>query len=297
MGADDRHGFVVELAGSRARNGIGLFDLESFIDAFLRGLRAFDRSRRLEPGLRAGHPTKRDELVTAFQLVRLEPGSAVLHLEAAPPPIDAADAAMFPDPASLATGNLAALLSEVEGKGQFDSDVAEALGAARRALGRDGQITVRRGQSRVVIDERTEERLSRRTRSQGASKVSISGRLHAIDLEPDRVGIRATDGVDWSCRYPEELEEEVAHMLGENVWARGVGQKTGAGRGTLDLEELQAVGPFEQTELFTWERVPLDALLAEQGIRGPTAPEALALPGDVTDEQLDTYLAELLRES
>jgi hypothetical protein len=287
---------VIKLEGSKAGRGIGLFDLESFIDEFLRGLRAFDRSRRLEPALRAGHPTKRDELVTAFRLVELKAGSAILTLE--PAPIDETDAEMFPDAAALAVANLDSLLDALNSDEPVDPDVADALTKARRALGPDGRISVKRAKRRVVLDEVKERKVAERARRVGAArKVSISGRLHAIDLEPERVGIRATDGVDWVCRYPPELEADVTRLLGATVWARGIGQLTGAQRGSLDIKDLQSVGPFEQSELFTFERVPLHDLLEAQGIAGPTGPEAFDLPGDLTDDQVDAYVADVLGES
>jgi len=283
---------VLELTGSRAIRGVGLFDLESFIDEFLRGLRAFDRSTRLERPLRSGHPTKREEYVTALRLVKLEAGSAVLTIEGAAS--EETDTEMFPDAGTLAFTNLNRMLGAIESDAVFDADVADALSKARRALGADGKIIVRGKGRRVVFDEAKEREVIERTHRQEARSMSISGRLHFIDLEPDRIGIRAADGIDWTCRYPEPLEDEVRRLLGETVWARGVGQVTGAQRGTLDIEELQSVGPYEQSELFSYERIPLSALAEAQGISGPTLADALTLPSDVTDEQLDGYLADIL---
>ncbi|MFL6039656.1 MAG: hypothetical protein ACJ74B_13600 [Gaiellaceae bacterium] len=46
-------------------------------------------------------------------------------------------------------------------------------------------------------------------------------------------------------------------LIDAHVWARGVGQLQGAARGTLAVEDIGPVGAFEQTELFTFERVPV----------------------------------------
>ena len=146
----------------------------------------------------------------------------------------------------------------------------------------------------VVLNENMERRVNDRACRPPARSIRISGRLHLIDLEPDRVGIRATNGVDWTCRYPNHLEAEIKALLGETVWVQGAGQETGAQRGSLEIEELQAVGKFEQNELFSYERVPLDALRDAQGIMSATGPEAHQLPADVSDEQLDAYLADIL---
>ena len=115
-----------------------------------------------------------------------------------------------------------------------------------------------------------------RSKRPGARAVRVSGRLHAIDLEPGRIGIPATDGIDWLCRYTPELEQKLLALIGERVWVRGVGQLTGSQRGSLEIEHVEPIAPFEQSELFTYERVPLATLLSEQQIEGPTELEALA---------------------
>jgi hypothetical protein len=123
----------------------------------------------------------------------------------------------------------------------------------------------------------------------------ISGRLHMIDLEPDRIGIRAADGVDWSCSYPEELEPTVKALVDSNVWGRGVGQQLSAAKGTLRLEEIHAVGEHEETPLFTFERVPLADLMEQQGITGPQGRLSI-MPSEIGDEELDAFLDAILDE-
>jgi hypothetical protein len=279
MSANDTHEkIVIELSGTRAGRGIGMYDLENFIDHFLRSLRAFDRSRRLEPGLKSGHPTKRDELVTALRIVELKPGSAVLRVEPSSESVeDVGDDELFPGAPTLAIDNLEALGDAIGAEGAFDPDVADEVGKARRALGVDGLIRIRTRRSRepFVIDETTERRVAERARRQSPRSLRIVGRLHAIDLEPERVGIRDTDGTEWTCHYAPELEPQVKALLDANVWARGFGQRTGALRATVDLEEIHPVGAFEQAQLFTFERVPLEDLLVEQGIGGPRRPSRL----------------------
>ena len=288
------HRIIIELTGSEATRGLPLFNLESFIDALLRGLRAFDRSTRLEPGLKAGHPTSRDTLVTAFRLVEMKPGSAILTLE---PDVLEEEGAMFDETRTVAVANLEAMLEAVQGQDAFDPDVADALGNARRALGSDGQIRVKYpGQKkRFVIDERVDANLHERALRKGPRGMSLSGRLHLIDVEPDRIGIRAPDGVEWSCKYPAELEPAVKALLDENVWARGTGQLTGAQRGSVNIVELQPVGVVEQTPLFTYERVELADLMEQQGVVGPPVDDSAGLSDDLSDEQIDSYLAAVFR--
>jgi hypothetical protein len=208
--------------------------------------------------------------------------------------------AAIADAEALATENLRSLLDSIEhADAEVDVSVTEALEKARRALGSDGRIGVvlaggtrRPRPRRVDIDAERIAELERRARRQQPRQTRISGRLHMIDVEPDRVGIRAGDGVDWTCTYPEELEKTVKALIDTNVSARGVGQRLGASRGTLALESIQPVGEYEQTELFTFERVPLDELMRQQGIRGPQGGASI-LPDDLTDDEVDAFVEAL----
>jgi len=290
--------FVLELTGSEATRGLPLHNLETFIDELLRGMRAFSRSRRWEPTVKAGHPTRRDELVTAFRLVELRTGSAVLTIEQAILP-DEPDEELAAFAATAAVDNFNAMLEALARPEEFDPDVADALSKARRALGENGRIAVRRQGTPdhpVVIDESTERVLQERTSRRQPRMLRVSGRLHLIDLEPYRVGIRDTEGIEWTCQYTEELTPKVKALLDANVWVRGVGRITAARRGSLTLEEIHALDEFEQPALFTYEPVPVDDLMLQQGISGPPPSGALALPDGLTEEQVDEYFAAVLGE-
>ncbi|HEX6703070.1 MAG TPA: hypothetical protein VF101_20260 [Gaiellaceae bacterium] len=280
-------------------HGLALSNLESFVDNLRRALREFHRQRRAERTRRGGHPTGTEELATAFRLVEFHEGSAIMTLipdvedaEETAPPIGKVE--------PLAIENLHALLDAVEVDDQVvDPAVTDAIESARRALGHDGTIAVklngRPKPRRVVIDRERVESLERRVERRPPQRLRISGRLHMIDLEPDRVGIRAANGVDWTCSYPHELEEKVRALVGKNVWARGVGSELGGAKGSLTIAEIDAVGEYEQTRLFTFERVPLDDLMAEQGIRGPQGTISI-VPPEVTDEEFERFLEATLDE-
>ncbi len=116
-----------------------------------------------------------------------------------------------------------------------------------------------------------------------------------IDLEPPhKVAIRAINGVDWLCRYDPSLEERVKALLDSTVWARGMGILTGAQRGSLEIEEIHAAGDSEQSPLFTYERVPLEDLMSEQGIVGPQGEATQTLPPDLSESEVDEYLHAIL---
>jgi hypothetical protein len=189
---------------------------------------------------------------------------------------------------------LRSLLSAVEREDQLDPAVTDSLSDARRTLGSDGRMTfkLRDGSARrssVVIDEKRIRRLEERARRREARPLVVSGRLHRIELEPDKVGIRSPSGVDWTCRYPEELEQEIKGLLDTIVSARGVGSQISAQRGTMTIQEIQAVPQFEQTPFFTYETAPLEALMARQGIEARRGPVPI-LPEGLSDEELDDFL-------
>lgn len=292
---------VFELDGSEADNGMPLANLEAFIDQIIRGLRAFDRHTRLERGLKTGHPTKRDELLTAFRVVELKAGSTTITLEPEAPSDE--DEQLFPDASTLAIANVDAFIASVGARSAFDPDAAAAISRARRALGDDGLIRMvhTRGERtvrKVAIDAKVERRLEKRARRMEPRPVRVSGRLHLIDLEPPyRVGIRASDGTEWLCRYPPNLENRVKGLLDARVWAKGVGNLTGAQRGSLEISDIQPVASgLEQTEMFTLEPVALEDLMLQQGISGPTAKQALVLSAELSDEEIEGYLAVLIDE-
>lgn len=112
------------------------------------------------------------------------------------------------------------------------------------------------------------------------------------NLEPDRLGIRTASGVEWSCKYPEALEEHVKGLLDRIVWGEGSGKLTSPLRGSMAIERIEPV-EVEQSSLFTSSPVKEDELLARQGIAEPQGLDALSDTqwDDATD---DAYLAALL---
>jgi hypothetical protein len=285
---------VLKLTGSAADGGLLLGNLTTFVEEFRRALRDFDRHRRAERTRRGGHPSGREEFVTAFRLVDFSPGSAVMTLLPEVPASEAQDQPALAKAEVLPEENLRALLDAVEDpKVVLDPAVTDALDGARRSLGVNGQIDIRLGDRRrprrqVVIDERRVAALRERVREPVPRLLRVSGRLHMIDLEPDRVGIRARDGIDWICSYKDELENAVRALVGMNVWARGTGQVISAARGTMRISEIHAIGEYAQTPLFTFERVPVEQLMLEQGIEGPQGKVSI-VPDDLSDEEVDLF--------
>jgi hypothetical protein len=108
---DKNEEIILTLTGERAQRGLALADLESFVDAFARALRDYDRAQRGEETRKAGHPERRAAASAAFRLVRLEAGSAVVTLVA--DRVEHADNQLEPDDAPLALTTLAALVADV----------------------------------------------------------------------------------------------------------------------------------------------------------------------------------------
>lgn len=300
MSEENTDRFVLHLEGSRARRGILLQDLEDFIDGFLKALRGHDRALRGEAATKAGHPERRDQLVTAFRLVDYRQGSAILTIE--PAIEDLEEDNLDLDVEALPSTNLASLLESARRAEPLNPEVARSLEAARRHLGDDGRFQIRRVDEAhdlapVIFDAEAIRGAATPRQAPFAGPVTVSGRLHAIDLEPGRVQIRAVDGADWRCTYAEEMEPDVTALLGALVWARGTGRKIDARRGEISIDVVREVAYAEESPLFTRERVPIDRLMAEQGITGPQGLASLADPGwDDDDPSCQAFLATLLDE-
>jgi len=284
----------LELTGSRAAQGIGLTDLESFIQSFLRALRDYERSRRNAPMGRSGHPERSATAATAFRLTRLEPGSTIATLEPDLPETPGDELTLDAVPYPVA--NLLSLVEKLESDG-LPADVGASLEVARGTLGGDGVISVvfpdrirRRNATidalaltRGKIDEDVEEALV----------TSISGRLHRLELEPEKIGVRTASGVDWHCSYPERLQQRVMGLVGQIVSVRGEGYRTSPLCGTLMLQSIDPVEQGVQSTLFTAEQIDDTELLADQGISRPQGLAALE-PDEEWDELDDAYVAALL---
>lgn len=292
----------LRLTGEEAQHGLALANVAAFLDHIRRALRDFDRSRQGQKTLRGGHPTLREELVTALRLVEFRPGSAIMELEPIPP-ADAQLLELAPDAELLPVENLLALISTVESREEvLEPTVTESIELARRTLGPSGSIEINvnarrriRRSAHVVIDKRTVEALEQRAKRTQAPRLQrIIGRLHMLDDEPRKVGIRAADGVDWTCTYPLAFEDRIFKLMKTRVVALGVGAQTSPNRGRLEIETIEPVEAFEQSELFTLERVPLADLLFQQGIERAVGIPSL-LGDDVDDDELDAFL-DALRE-
>jgi hypothetical protein len=294
--ADREEKVIIELTGSRAEHGLPLANFGQFVQNFRRALTDYDRQTVGRPTRRPGHPNVREELVTAFRLTAVRPGSTVLELRPIPRSEVELDGG-YEQPAlgdaelqSMIT--LRSLLDAVEYNTELDPSVTSSLSEARRALGQDGQISVRghRGpRHRVVIDEERIRKLEERARRPEPRPLTVSGRLHRIELEPDKVGIRTPAGVDWTCRYPAELEATVKALLDVVVTAHGVGYQSTAQRGSLEIEQIQRAPQYEQTAFFTEEPVPLEELMAQQGVEARRGPISIA-PDDLTEQELADFL-------
>lgn len=290
----------LELEGSEAAHGISLLSLESFMKNFRRALVDFDRSQSGERTRREGRRRLREEWVTAFRVIGLQPGSTRLELEPiAPRQQDRFDGDQERiDAEFLAAQNLRALIDAIASVEPLEPDVTEAVAAARRTLGVDGQIGVvfaggPQKERRVVIDGQRIEEL--RTRRQRAIQTvtRVSGRLHMVDVDPFRVGIRTSSGVEWICEYTSELEGQIIELLKLNVAAHGHGVLTSQGRGHFQIETIEPIGEYEQTELFSVERRPLAELLARHGLE-PQGWDVFADPDWQDDEDSKRFLEALL---
>lgn len=287
---------TLTIKGARAERGVSLSDFESFIDNFLAALRDYDRAGRGEPTRKSGHPDRRAEAVTAFRLVGFQTGSGVATIE---PELVTADDDQLPvDDVPLSLATLRALADDLADGRSVPESVFDALSKACRSVGADGSFAIEIGDTAagpIIVDSGLLDRVALAhdvAENQGVR--SVSGRLHLLDLEPDRLGIRTASGVEWSCRYPEALEERVKSLLDRIVWVAGSGRLTSPLRGAMTIVRIEPVD-VEQSALFTTAPVDEDELLARQGIAGPQGLEALSDP-EWDDETDDAYLAALVNK-
>ena len=297
--SETENSVTLRLEGARATRGVPLADFENFIDNFLAALRDFDRDQRGAPTKKSGHPEARAAAVTSFRLVGFREGSGIATIE---PELtrssDSTEKLVDAEPIQIA--NLKLLLSRVEQEEELPESVTDALEQARRSVGEDGTLAVEmpcppassEPMQRVVIDASRIERIRASSQKpQRPTVSSISGRLHQVDFEPDKLAIRASDGVDWICTFPEELERQIETLVNRLVWASGSGTIQSSRRGTMTLAEIKPVEQGVQTGLFSREPIPAEELAAAQGISGPQGLDSLGAT-DWTDAD-DAYLAAL----
>lgn len=288
------------LKGSHAERGVSLSNLEGFIENFLGALRAFQREEAGVPASKTGTPEKAAALATAFRLVQLEPGSAIATLE--PEPVDSLNEKLEPmfeqEPPQVM--NLRGLLDRIDAKAFLSEPVTDSLAGACRSLGDDASIGVvvpggeKEKLQEVVIDPGVLAELTKAETTVAAKVESISGFLHRLDLEPDKIGVRAADGLEWTCDYPAELEPKILGLVGHVVWATGEGQVQNPRRGVMKIGAIESAEPGEQSTLFSKKRISDDELATQQGIGGPQGLEALGV-AEWTDED-DAYLAALTED-
>ena len=211
---------TLRLEGMRAKRGIALSDFETFIDSFITALRDFDRDRRGAPTKKSGHPEARAEAVAAFRLVGFREGSAVATIEPELGEV-AEETEKIVDAEPVQVSTLRSLLSSLEQEDALPESVTDALEKAIRSAGEDGSLSVEFGgvdaediPPPVRIDAARIARI-RAACEPPAPKVvaSISGRLHQVDFEPDKLAIRAADGVDWICGFSADLEPLIASLV------------------------------------------------------------------------------------
>jgi hypothetical protein len=284
----------LELHGERAEEGIELDSLERFIEKFRGALRDFDRSVTDRGGevRRGGHPDARDRAASSFRLVGYGVGSAVLDLAEPIRKDEANTLAIETD--GPAMRNLRALLDGVE-HDKLESAIIDQLDEARRALGEQGTFAVQvPRRPSCAVDATVVKRLRAAPKPLATAELlTVYGTLHLIASEKYRVEIRATDGYNWQCTYEPSLEDKVLPLIKHSVWARGVGTRERANKGTLRLEDLGPLPKYETTSLFTGEPIPIDKLAEQQGIVAPQRLANLALPDASTDD-VDRFLAVML---
>lgn len=290
---------TLRLEGTRARRGVSLSDFETFIDSFITALRDFDRDRRGEPTKKSGHPEARAEAVAAFRLVRFREGSAIATIE---PELaaDDEDTEKIVDTEPVQVATLRSLLGSVDREESLPESVIDALEKAVRSAGEDGSLMVEfgsadfdRARSSVTIDCARIARIRAAHKTPEPKSVSsVSGKLHQVDFEPDKLAIRASDGVDWICGFPSELESLVASLVNQLVWASGDGALQSARRGSMHLSAIRPIEQGIQTPLFSGEPISSDDLAVAQGI---TAPQGLdGVGAESWSEADEDYLAALI---
>jgi hypothetical protein len=289
---------TLRLEGTRAKRGIALSDFETFIDSFITALRDFDRDRRGAPTKKSGHPEARAEAVAAFRLVGFREGSAVATIE--PELKEAAEETeRIVDTEPVQVTTLRSLLAAVEQEEALPESVTDALEKAVRSAGDDGSLSVeldgadaKQEGHPVMIDAARIARLRAACKRPEPKTVSsISGRLHQVDFEPDKLAIRAADGVDWVCGFPADLEPLIASLVNQIVWASGEGELQSPRRGTMRLVTIRPVEQGVQTPLFSGEPISDQDLAVAQGITGPQGVQAITAL-EWTDED-EAFLAAL----
>lgn len=271
---------VLDLHGARASKGVDIDALEVFLTHFRSALREYARAGAGSIARKGGRPYARETAASAFRLVAFRIGSGIATL-APSLPTDADDLVLNDAGQALAVITLRGLLSAVDAEEKLPDPVVEALGSARRAMGDDGsfgvEVTGDVVVPRVLFDEERIARLQSPEPDSTESDQSLTGRLHMIEADPPnrRVGVRAQDGVDWTCTYPDHLHPVVTKLIEGLVRITGTGRRMTAGTGRLHIDALDPIPEHAQDVLFTFDTIPAAQLRAEQELERPQGLDAL----------------------
>jgi hypothetical protein len=271
---------VLDLHGARARQGVDLDALETFVSHFRGALREYQRAREGAISRKGGRPAAREAAAAAFRLVEFHTGSGIATLA---PSINAAGHFLELDDSGdvLAVTTLRRLISDIDSDAPLPDPVVESLSSARRAMGEDGSFGVTlngNGPARhVLIDAVCIQRLERPDPDPTHTAITVTGRLHLIEADPPnrRVGVRAQDGIDWTCTYADHLHTLVTTLVERLVRITGTGLRMTVATGRLHIDELEPIPEHAQDALFSVETVPMAQLHAEQRIDAPQGLVAL----------------------
>jgi hypothetical protein len=295
---------VLDLHGSRARKGVDIDALETFLSSLRAALREYWRAQQGEIPRKGGRPAGKETAASAFRLVKFEVGSGIATLVPVAGEAGGEDLRLDDAGETLAVTTLRGLLDDLDSEAGLADPVVEALGYARRAVGDDGHFGIslagpNERTRRVVIDENRIQRLQRAKPASAEALVIVVGRLHMIEADPPsrRVGIRAQDGLDWSCTYPDQLHPIVTRLVERLVRVAGHGRRISAATGRLRIETLDPISEHAQDVLFTTETAPLSQLREEQKITRPQGLEALGDREWTDDDQSRRFLEATLGET
>lgn len=271
----------IVLRGERVADGAGLAVLGRVIAGLTDALRGHARATRGQPGRRQGTPSAFDEAATDLRLAGIERGSAILVLEA--PPLE--------EPLGvehLAAATFDGLLQDLE-REAVPSDVIDAFERALAPLGADAEIALDLRGRRQAVDRTRLDALRRAPGTEPPRRRRVIGRLRALDLDRNRIGIRSA-GVEWDCSYPEEMAPRVIEAINRMVVATGLASAVAPSRGRITLEELEVVPEAVQGALFEWAPRSLEELRAAQGDPGQGGS---IIPAGASDEEAERFLAAL----
>ena len=221
------------IEGSRVPTGsIDLDTLAPLANGLLRALRAVAREQRGQPASRTGNPGRDIRVATGLRLVALRKGSTVLVWESA-------EVDLFGGVADETINQL--LLRVGDEAAAIDTAVVEPLEEARRSLGEGGTIRfITAGKPPVVLDE------DRIARLRGSSEQpvpalrvthrTVTGWLHAADLEPNEIRIMDAENLDWICDFQSALRRRCLDAPGQSGEGSWYGNSNSSRRHVHDRE-------------------------------------------------------------